>query len=137
MTFSDVIALSALLVSFVTLIYAGKSVRLVAKATQIQVFESIFKEIRGLDLRYQKEFKEKNAEPDASWRYEFFNTVEYLAYLINHKLVQSRALSGFYGSAIVAWHKTFMEVLTNQAQRDPQIFPEFKKLYENLKQDGK
>ena len=127
------IAAGALLVSVVTLLYIHAGLRQTSRAVQLQVFESIFREIRRLDAEYQVEFREKNIAPNERWCFEFFNTTEYLAYLINHKMVRHKELYDFYEPGFLAWDQTFGQHINTSIREDPNKFREFKKLVARIR----
>jgi hypothetical protein len=135
MTTSDYIATGALVASIASLLYTVKGVNAARRATQLQVFNSIFDAICALDRRYTVEFKSQNKQPTDEWCSEFFNTVEYLAFLLNHNLVLRRELFDFYKDAVRHWYATFASVQQTSVLDNPDYFPEFKRLHRKVKYD--
>ena len=136
MTVSEFISLLSLAVSMGALVYAARSVNASRRATQLQIFDGIFRDIKRLDDEYMVEFKAKGLKPTARWCQDFFNTLEYMAFLLNHKLILKKEMQDFYADAVIHWHKTFSENANRQDLDNPDFFREFKKLYRELKQDG-
>ncbi len=133
---SDTISLVSLGLSAGALFYTWTGVRAARVATLLQVFDGIFRDIKALDDDYFREFKSKSAIPTKQWCFNFFNTIEYLAYLLNRGLVLRDELQGFYKDAVLHWYKTFVENCTVADLNDPDFYPEFKKLCRRV-QNGK
>lgn len=136
MTVSDTVTLLSLPVSVGALFYAARSVNASRRATQLQIFDGIFRDIKRLDDEYMVEFKAKGLKPTVRWCQDFFNTLEYMAFLLNRKLILKKEMQDFYADAVIHWHKTFSESASRQALDDPDFFREFKKLHRELKRDG-
>lgn len=136
MTVSEIVSVSSLVVSVGALLYAAKSVNASRRATQLQIFDGIFKEIRKLDAEYATAFKSQGTKPTERWCHDFFNTVEYMAFLLNRKMILREEMHDFYKDAVIYWHKTFEENASRKDLDNPDCFPEFKKLYRTLKNDG-
>jgi hypothetical protein len=132
------VAVSAVsaVISAGALIYAAKSVNASRRATQLQIFDGLFKDIKRLDSQYSTEFKCKCTQPTSQWCDDFFNTLEYLAFLLNHKMILREELHDFYKDAVLHWYRTFAENTSKKNLDNPDFFPEFKKLYRALKNDG-
>jgi hypothetical protein len=69
-----------------------------------------------------------------AWSATFFNTVEYLCFLVNRKITRNEALKTFFfDEALPAWRKTFDEHSAKGFINDaPEMFPEFKKAYRSI-----
>jgi hypothetical protein len=105
------------------------------RATQLQVFNSIFNAINGLENEFVT-LREKGEKPSERWCYEFFNTVEYMAFLLNHNLIRSDDLVGFYANSVRSWYGTFCSTTDRKHMDDPEFYREFKRLYRSVKNDG-
>src|SRR5262249_31449972 len=119
----------ALGTSICSLLYTIKGVNASKRATQLQVFNNIFNSINALERRYEVEFVQKRVEPSDDWCYEFFNTVEYMAFLLNHKLILADDLVDYYRDSVRSWYKTFKDVAKKSSLDDPDCYKEFKKLH--------
>lgn len=106
----------------VSAIYAAKQAAVAKRATVLQMFESIFKEIRQLDARVAA-----HDPPDPTLLAEFFNTVEFLAYVINRKMLDSPELTAFFDEAFPVWYRTFQESLPEEQVKNAKFLPEFRK----------
>jgi|GEM_PF-5006597 len=98
-----------------------------ALATQLQVLEGIFRDIRELDQRYLSNFDSMSDAEKTAWSSTFFNTVEYLCFVVNNKLARKDALQGFFAEALPSWKKTFDDHISEGILKDqPHFFSEFK-----------
>ena len=136
MTFSEGISALSLMISAGALVYAARTFEASRRAIQLQVFDGIFRDVKKLDAEFAAQFKSQGAEPSPRWCQDFFNTLEYMAFLLNHKMILREEMHDFYRDAVIHWHATFEANATRAALDDPAFFPEFKKLYRTLKDDG-
>jgi hypothetical protein len=116
------------------LIGAWLGIRQNTRAMGLQVLESIFKDIRQLDREYIGEFARWNPAQRNAWSATFFNTVEYLCFVVNRKITRDEALKKFFfDEALPAWRKTFDEHVRDGIIKDaPEMFPEFKRAYRSI-----
>ena len=132
MTPSEIFSAISLVVSAAALVYTAKSVSATRRAAQLQLFHSIFQEIKKLDQDYIRLFRNTNTRPSKDWCFDFFNTLEYLAFLLNHGLIEREGLSEFYDDAVRHWHRTFNENTDKKDLDDPDFYPEFKRLHRQI-----
>ena len=102
-----------------------------SKALQLQVLEGIFRDIRELDRTWiEKKFlTEMPAAEKAAWCSSFFNTIEYLCFLINWRMVRSRELRDFFIVGLRVWWSQFENYREQRWITDtPDMFKEFKVL---------
>jgi hypothetical protein len=67
------------------------------------------------------------------WDARFFNTLEWFSFLINEKTIKDAKTKAFFKEALIDWHDN---LLSEEIKHDPKKYPEFKKLYKALKNDG-
>ena len=109
------------------LIMTGIGMRQNALATQLQVLEGIFRDIRELDNRYLSNFESMSDTEKNAWSFTFFNTVEYLCFVVNNRLARKDALQGFFAEALLSWKETFDDHVEKNILKDrPHLFSEFK-----------
>ena len=94
------------------LVMAGIGMRQNALATQLQFLKGIFRDIRELDRRYLSEFESMSNSEKTAWSSTFFNTVEYLFFVVNNELARRDALQGFFAESLPSWKKTFDDHIT-------------------------
>jgi hypothetical protein len=123
-------------VAVLALVLAIPQLRHNARTLQLQVFESIFRDIRQLEHMWieQKFDAGMPKEQRQAWCASFFNTVEYLCFLMNHEIVRQKELHDFFDGALPVWHNQFNEYIRQGLLTDtPAMFTEFKKICEKLK----
>jgi hypothetical protein len=95
------------------LIYEWRGIKQNTRAMELQILESIFRDVRELDREYIAEFHGWTHEQRNAWSATFFNTVEYLCFMVNQRITRDKALrSFFFADAIPAWRKMFAEHVT-------------------------
>ena len=125
----------AALAATIGLFAAWKQLRHNEAATQLQVFESVFRDIRDLE---QKRIESVENFPDEQWRAwnaSFFNTVEYLVFLMNRKVVRNDELHEFFKDALPGWCGDLQARLDDKTLIDgPKMFAELKQACRELSQ---
>lgn len=129
---SLIVAAFSLVISVGALIYTAKSVNAARRATQLQIFDGLFRDIKRLDAEYQEDFKSKGIQPTKRWRDEFYNTLEYMAFLLNHELILRKEMDDFYKDAMIHWHDRFTEAANKDDLAKSDYFPEFRRLVYRL-----
>ena len=121
----------AALAAAIGLIGTWRGLRHNTRALELQVLESIFRDIRELDAQYLTDFATWAPAKRTAWSATFFNTVEYLCFIINRKITSESALRKFFfDEGLPAWRKQFDEHVKSGIIRDAhEMFPEFKKAY--------
>lgn len=154
------IALFAVLVALLALVIALWQAFLQRRAMRLQIFENIFREIRDQEVKFTEHYMlplidlEKRlkspttniSSPEESAEifrtlnhvrhlktFSFFNTVEYLAFLVNKGFVSDTRLESFFGPALVFWYDELLRKHDEVGEKDPKKYEEFKKLYRRLK----
>ncbi len=118
------------LLAVLGLVAAGVTIRQNTLARELQLFEAIFRDVRQLDNEYIKSFDTMTPEQKTAWSASFFNTVEYLCFMVNHKLMRNDDLRLFFisSSALSAWKLIFDRHVSEKILGDsPIAFCEFKK----------
>ena len=132
--FEWVLSNAAVIVAAIAATVAALQLRASSRATQAQVFDATFNKLRELeDLYYTK--NPKFGSPDEThWLSGFFNTLEYMSFLVNANLIPEKPFMRFYSGTIVGWHENiFLKKATAEEKTDPEQYPELKQLIERLK----
>jgi len=118
----------------VGLIGTWLGIRQNTRGMELQVLESIFRDIRELDRQWIAEFNLWNPAQKTAWSATFFNTVEYLCFVVNHRITEDGVLKRFFfDDALPAWRKMFTEHVQNGIIKDtPKMFPEFKRACDSV-----
>ncbi len=124
----SVAALVSTLLAALGLVGVWLGMRQNTRAMELQVLESIFRDIRELDRQYLAKFATWNPAQQNAWSATFFNTVEYLCFVVNQRITRDCVIKKFFFCALPSWRKTFDDHVRNNTIRDsPEMFPEFKK----------
>src|SRR5437867_5022165 len=116
------------------------------KQDQVKLIESVFKDVRDL----QREYAEEKRKPQTAdiygmdfdsfsrdWDSRFFNTLEWLSFLINSRHVKDKKLINYFRPSIIAWYdEVFAKHASADVINDPTQYEEFKKLYRKLKRQS-
>jgi hypothetical protein len=128
---ADVATVAAAIAAIVAIFLAIPQLRHNTKALQLQVFESVFKDIRQLDHMWIEQNFEHGMtkEQRQAWCASFFNTVEYVCFLISHKMVRQKELNEFWKVALPVWWKQFNDYVgAGLIKDDARMFTEFKQM---------
>jgi hypothetical protein len=71
------------------------------------------------------------SEAKTAWSASFFNTVEYLCFMLNKKFISNKDMQDFFTSsgALSAWRSMFDQHVSEKILGDgPSAFSEFKKM---------
>lgn len=136
-TFEDVfssIDFAAAILAGIGLFYTAKSIRKEDKTKQLGIAESLFKEIREIENKFYEDKIYKKNEGKKDWAEIFFNTLEWFSFLINKKKLSDKELIGFFRDAIIQYYdEIFCKIYDAKYINDETKFPEFKKLYKEMK----
>jgi hypothetical protein len=105
------------------------------RTRELQLFRDIFKDI----LQQEKEIRsaaQKGMTPAEMgvWRTTFCQTLEYFAFLWNHRLLKDHRLTGYFGTAVVHWYEAvFLLYATEEEKANDTVYLELKKLYKRLR----
>ena len=126
--FTAGIAIIALSITYFTL-------KANSRTLQLRVLWDIFQEIRALDREYMEtDFGLWPDTKQTAWSTTFFNTVEYLCFIVNHKMARAKELKKFFfDQALPSWKKMFDDHVNRKILRDDStMFIEFKKAHRHL-----
>jgi hypothetical protein len=115
---------------FITIITFRRTKRL----DQITLSDTVFKELRNLDLELAK-VPPGSQYDDArrQWYYRIFNTLNWLSFMINEKMITDKKIIEHMKPVIASYYEeTFMNNVTVE-ERDSKFYQEFTKLYRTIK----
>lgn len=124
------------------LFFTARALRHQQRQAQVRMIESVFKDIRELEKELSQippptdidDLKYGKAASD--WDSRLFNTLEWLAFLINEKEVSRKKLIKFFKDSIVRWYEElFLNHMSKEVINDPKQYDELKKLYKKLKDE--
>jgi hypothetical protein len=137
----DVINIAQILAGFaaaIALIITYFTFRNFGKSEETKLAESVFKDIRTLEgEKYNLPAPQPIHEDKyKDWASLFFNTLEWLSFLINTNKINDSQIIGFFKPAIVGWYDIiFLDkyYITEDQVNNEKEYKEFKKLIKELK----
>lgn len=111
------------------------SIAQATKTRQLQLFERIFNDIRSLDEKLQSAAASgATVTIIPGWRSVFLQTLEYLAFLVNKRLLKDCRLIDFFSGAVIHWYDSIFVAHASETEKtDPSVYPELKRLHTKLK----
>ena len=114
-------------ITALSLFFAKQAIDKSSVATELQVLDSLFKDVRTLESDLVQCFPTWNHERKTAWCSSFYNTVEYICLIVNNDLVSTGALKKFFDGAVLFWRKQYDEhVKAGLIEDSADRFPEFK-----------
>ena len=106
------------------------------RVRELQLLESAFNQITTME-QYFYELEAKgpaNSILYEEWFLLFFNRVEWLAFLINHKYIRHQELVTYFKNPIIKWYEgVFTKHAPSAVVNSDRAFPSFKHLYKQFK----
>lgn len=107
-----------------------------ARAAHLATFNSVRERLQDMALRYGSEFIGKPEAQQQLFDGTFFNELEWLAYLINHRCVSRRLALDHMGPTILGWYEGIFEFRATQVDKDdPLAYSELKALVKELRKN--
>ncbi len=104
------------------------------RATQVQVLDSVFQKMNEILDRHHDTKPKIYSNDERRWLNRFFDTMEYMAALVNLKFIHKKTFVRLYGPAIlIGYERIFLETATQEEKDDPEQYSELKQLYNRLK----
>jgi hypothetical protein len=117
-----------------TLVYNIKSYSKMRMTDQIKLAQDFFKDYR--EFKKQSEEFDKSDTPTAQrkdWAEEYFNSLEWFAYLVNTEQIKNQRLISMFEVIIRdAWEKIRPKYFTEAEKKEDDFYPELNELYDNL-----
>jgi hypothetical protein len=111
---------------------AKEASQIAADAAQIQVFENIFRDIQQQEQQF---YGAKNPSPeDKALRDRmFFNTINYLAFLLDSKILRKIEFLDYFRDAFLYWWTLFEREVPEVDRNNPRNYPEFRRIVCEIK----
>lgn len=123
-------AVSAIMAAF-GLLLNWKAIRESRKTRELQIFYSVFKDIKDLEEKQPKYVEEGKQQ---AWNSLFFNTLEFFSFLVNKKMVSDKRVAEFFKDSVNAWYEqVFWKNSSPKERDDPGLYTELKELYKKFK----
>ena len=105
------------------------------KTRQLETLQNVYKGIQELEQRFYDKYTDATEEKRKTWDYQFFNQLEWFAFLVNHEKIKDEELTNYFKPAVIEWYeKMFVVHFKKEIVEDQTKFEEFKKLYKKFKQ---
>jgi hypothetical protein len=114
----------------------GKEQKESNRVRELQLLESAFNQLTAMEQYfYEQEAKgPENSTLHEEWFMLFFNRVEWLAFLINHKFIRHEELVAYFKYPIIKWYEVvFTKHASSVVVNSDKAFPSFKDLYRQFK----
>ena len=135
MTVDTIAQVVSALAAAIALIYTSYQIRSDSKTKQLTLLQNVYSDIKDLEQRFYDKYEEQDEEKRQTWDYQFFNQLEWFAFLINKKKLKDKELIEYFKSAIIEWYEEiFLEHFDKDVIDDKDQFEEFKKLYHKFKE---
>ncbi|MDR4489287.1 MAG: hypothetical protein AB7V56_03735 [Candidatus Nitrosocosmicus sp.] len=135
---SDYLQIIVAVIYAMALFYAIATFRRSKKLDQITSLGDVMKEIREIEQEMAKiPPGPQYDEVRKSWYSRMFNSLEWLSFLINKKIMTDKKLIEYIKPMIITYYdNTFLKYAsTNRSDSDN--YPQFKKLYQSVKNKPK
>ncbi len=106
------------------------------RVRELELLENAFDQITIMEQYfYEQEAKgPANSILHEEWFVLFFNRVEWLAFLINHKFIRHEELVTYFKYPIIKWYEgVFTKHAPSAVVNSDKAFPSFKDLYKRFK----
>ena len=131
---SAIAAALAAAAAFVAAYFSYKQTKTSATTVQVQAFQNVFQEIRQQEREFYVSLSGTSATEDRDR--PFFNTIEYLAFLLRRGILEQRYFREFYQDAFLDWWQLFEKHVPDHVRDDPAQYPEFKLFVQTLKKQN-
>ncbi len=103
-----------------------------ADSAQIQVFENIFRDIQQQEHQF---YSSRHSTPKEKAQRDrmFFNTVNYLAFLLEAKILRKVDFMNYYRDAFLYWWNLFEKEVPAVDRDDPSKYEEFRRIVSGMK----
>jgi hypothetical protein len=106
------------------------------RVRELQLLENAFNQITIMEQYFYEQEAEgpTNSILHEEWFVLFFNRVEWLALLINHKFIRHEELVTYFKYPIIKWYEgVFTKHAPSAVVNSDKAFPSFKDLYKRFK----
>jgi hypothetical protein len=118
----------------IALFYTIVTFRRTKRLDQITLSNTIFSDLRDLDRELAK-IPSGSQYDDArsQWYSRIFNTLDWLSYLINEKVIGDKRMIEYMKRDIIRYYEDTFLKNASVDERDSNSYQEFKKLYRRIK----
>ena len=131
---SDYIQIVVAGIYAITLVYTIVTFRRSKKLDQITSLGDVMKELQDAELEMAKIPPDSvYDEVRSSWYSRMFNSLEWLSFLINEKIMTDKKLVDYIKPMIINYYDNAFLQYASSVEDDYDNYPQFKKLYKDVK----
>ena len=118
---------------FIAAFAAVKGLSRQRRTIELQIFESVFKDIRDFEReQYAIIGRNPSSGRDSpewlQWRELFLQTLEYYCFLANERLISEEKLVNYFEDGVLEWYQTIFVSEDKENERfNPKVYEELKK----------
>jgi hypothetical protein len=134
LTSSDYIQIIVAIIYAVALFYTVLTFKRSKELDQIKITETIFNDLRQLDIELSKIPSGSQHDPARNELYSrIINTVDWLSFLINKKVISDKTMMAYIKPSLIQYYEdTFVQNILAD-ERYSNSYQEFRKLYQKMK----
>jgi hypothetical protein len=134
LTSSDYIQIIVAIIYAVALFYTVVTFKRSKELDQIKITETIFNDLRQLDIELSKIPSGSQHDPARNELYSrIINTVDWLSFLINKKVISDKTMMAYIKPSLIQYYEdTFVQNILAD-ERYSNSYQEFRKLYQKMK----
>jgi hypothetical protein len=122
----------------ITLFYTIVTFQRSKRIDQITSLGDVMNELRDVDRELAK-IPSGSLFDDArnSWHFRMFNSLEWLSFMINERIITDKKLIEFIKPMIISYYEDTFLKSGSASERDSSLYQQFKKLYQTVKKQVK
>jgi hypothetical protein len=135
---SDYIQVIAAVIYAIALFYTIVTFQRSKRLDQISSLGDVMKELRDVDRELAKiPSGPQYDEVRSSWFSRMFNSLEWLSFMINEKIMTDKKLVEYIKPIVISYYDGTFLKSASANERNSDIYPQFKKLYQAVKGKSK
>lgn len=135
---SDYIQIIVAAIYAIALFYTIVTFQRSKRIDQITSLGDVMKELRDVDRELAKiPSGSQYDEIRSSWLSRMFNSLEWLSFMINEKIMTDKKLVKYIKPMIISYYDDPFLKYASAIKRDSDNYPQFKKLYQDVKNNSK
>ena len=135
---SDYIQIIAAAIYAIALFYTIVAFQRSKRIDQIASLGDVMKELRDVDRELAKiPSGPRFDEVRSPWFSRMFNSLEWLSFMINEKIMTDKKLVEYIKPVIISYYDDTFLKSASTTERDSDNYPQFKKLYKDVKSKSK
>lgn len=131
MSIPEIVAIVSAVLAFFGLVFTGYQIRLSRRTLSLHLFERVFLEIKSLEKIIGSLVPKGDESELDKWKSQFFNTLEFFAFIVNRKYLADQKLVDFFREAFIGWYEKIFKK-SERFAKEPSAFPEMRYLYSKL-----